>query len=49
MLAAMIFKKFDNNSLTTSTNWPVTVEAAMTEMGMCHVINSNVAQLDNPL
>ncbi|XP_063830252.1 uncharacterized protein LOC135079529 [Ostrinia nubilalis] len=49
MLAAMMFKKFDNNSLTTSTNWPISVEISMTEMGMCHVINSNVAQLDNPL
>nr|XP_026493431.1 uncharacterized protein LOC113398761 [Vanessa tameamea] len=47
-LAASMFRKFENTWLTTNTNWSITVDAAMTEMGMCHVINSNVAIYDKP-
>ncbi|XP_052752347.1 sodium channel protein Nach-like [Galleria mellonella] len=43
-----IGKKINNNSINTNTNWPISVESSMTEMGMCHVINSNVAIFDNP-
>ncbi|XP_072938380.1 pickpocket protein 28-like [Epargyreus clarus] len=48
-LAAELFRKFPNNSLTTNTNWSIPLETAMTEVGMCHVINSNVAVYDNPI
>ncbi|XP_045450483.1 pickpocket protein 28-like [Melitaea cinxia] len=46
--AALLFRKFQNTWLATNTNWSITVDAAMTEMGMCHVINSNVAIYDEP-
>ncbi|XP_059055766.1 sodium channel protein Nach-like [Achroia grisella] len=44
-----ISKKVNNDSITTNTNWPISMESSMTEMGICHVINSNVAVFDNPL
>ncbi|CAH2087093.1 unnamed protein product [Euphydryas editha] len=47
-LAASMFRESQNSWLATSTNWSITVDAAMTEMGMCHVINSNVAIYDRP-
>ncbi|CAH0724928.1 unnamed protein product, partial [Brenthis ino] len=47
-VATSMFRKFGDSSLATNTNWSMSVEAAMTEMGMCHVINSNVAKYDNP-
>ncbi|XP_049871801.1 sodium channel protein Nach-like [Pectinophora gossypiella] len=47
-IAASVFKVFDESSITTNTNSPISVEPAMTELGMCHVVNSNVAFLDNP-
>ncbi|XP_030020108.2 sodium channel protein Nach [Manduca sexta] len=47
-ISADLFKKFDNTSLSTVTKWPMSVETAMTEMGMCHIINSNIATFDNP-
>ncbi|KAF9794666.1 hypothetical protein SFRURICE_019544 [Spodoptera frugiperda] len=47
-IAADLFKKFKNKTLTTMPKWPITIDTAMTEMGMCHIINSNVAILDDP-
>ncbi|XP_075979402.1 LOW QUALITY PROTEIN: pickpocket protein 19-like [Anticarsia gemmatalis] len=47
-IAANLFKKFKNNTLTTKPEWPITLDATMTEMGMCHILNSNVAVLDDP-
>ncbi|KAH9641436.1 hypothetical protein HF086_011465 [Spodoptera exigua] len=47
-IAADLFKKFKSQTLTTMPKWPITIDSAMTEMGMCHIINSNVAILDDP-
>ncbi|XP_053611996.1 uncharacterized protein LOC128676082 [Plodia interpunctella] len=47
-LTSILFKKFNNDSLTTSTNWPISVNFVLTELGMCHVVNSNVAFYDDP-
>ncbi|KAJ0175159.1 hypothetical protein K1T71_009300 [Dendrolimus kikuchii] len=47
-ISALLFKKFEKHFLSTSFNWPISVEDSMTEMGMCHIINSNVASFDNP-
>ncbi|KAI5651399.1 amiloride-sensitive sodium channel domain-containing protein [Phthorimaea operculella] len=48
-IAASVFKAFDASSMTTNTNWPISVEAVMTEQGMCHTVNSNIAPFDDPL
>ncbi|XP_028026586.1 uncharacterized protein LOC114240302 [Bombyx mandarina] len=47
-ISLKLFKKFDESILSTVTKWPIPVEDTMTEIGMCHFINSNVASLDNP-
>nr|XP_032514776.1 pickpocket protein 11-like [Danaus plexippus plexippus] len=47
-IAASMFKKFENNVFTTNNKWLLSIEPAMTEMGMCYVINSNVAVYDVP-
>ncbi|XP_063627455.1 uncharacterized protein LOC134798958 [Cydia splendana] len=47
-LAGLLFENFENRTVMTKTNWPVTVHAVLTEMGMCHVINSNVAAFHDP-
>ncbi|XP_069360491.1 sodium channel protein Nach-like [Maniola hyperantus] len=46
--AASLFRNFEENWLASKVNVAISVNAAMTEMGMCHVINSNVAIFDNP-
>ncbi|XP_073960547.1 sodium channel protein Nach-like [Choristoneura fumiferana] len=48
-IAAMLFESFDNGTFMTNINEPISIEPALTEMGMCHVINSNVAVLHNPI
>ncbi|CAB3244582.1 unnamed protein product [Arctia plantaginis] len=48
IIAADLFNNFDMNTLTTHLKWPITLDATMTEMGMCHLINSNVGILDDP-
>ncbi|XP_063894852.1 sodium channel protein Nach [Helicoverpa armigera] len=47
-IAVDLFKKFKNTTLQLLLNWPITVDTTMTEMGLCHIINSNVAILDDP-
>ncbi|XP_060804626.1 sodium channel protein Nach-like [Amyelois transitella] len=47
-LSSLLIKKFSNDCLTTSTNWPISVNSVLTEVGMCHVLNSNVAVYDDP-
>ncbi|KAM3965505.1 sodium channel protein Nach [Aphomia sociella] len=47
-IAIALFKRVNNDTITTNTNTPISVESAMTEMGMCNVINSNVAIFDDP-
>ncbi|KPJ13513.1 Odorant receptor Or2 [Papilio machaon] len=47
--AAMLFNQFDKRALTTNFNYSLSIQSAMTEFGMCHVINSNVAVFDDPL
>uniref|UniRef100_A0A2A4K5Z4 Uncharacterized protein n=1 Tax=Heliothis virescens TaxID=7102 RepID=A0A2A4K5Z4_HELVI len=47
-VAVDLFKKFKNTTLQQQPNWPITVDTTMTEMGLCHIINSNVAILDDP-
>ncbi|XP_047996395.1 uncharacterized protein LOC125234230 [Leguminivora glycinivorella] len=47
-IAGLLFENFENRTVMTKTNWPVTVHAVLTEMGMCHVINSNVAAFHDP-
>ncbi|XP_013140291.1 PREDICTED: uncharacterized protein LOC106104709 [Papilio polytes] len=47
--AAMLFNQFDKHALTTNFNYSLYIQSAMTEFGMCHVINSNVAVFDDPL
>ncbi|KAJ2949696.1 hypothetical protein O0L34_g15627 [Tuta absoluta] len=49
LIAATVFKAFDASSMTTNTNWPISVEGVMTEQGMCHTVNSNIAPFDDPL
>ncbi|CAK1581081.1 unnamed protein product [Parnassius mnemosyne] len=46
--AAQLFKQFDKQALTSNFNYSISIQSAMTEMGMCHVINSNVAVFDDP-
>ncbi|KAJ8718459.1 hypothetical protein PYW08_002696 [Mythimna loreyi] len=47
-IAADLFMRFNNETLTTLIKWPITIDTAMTEIGICHIINSNVAILDDP-
>ncbi|XP_061720047.1 acid-sensing ion channel 5-like [Cydia pomonella] len=47
-IAGLLFENFENRTVMTKTNWPVTVHAVLTEMGMCHVVNSNVAAFHDP-
>lgn len=47
-IAGKVFVKFDKDRVTTNTDWPITLDSVMTEYGMCHVINSNIAEIDNP-
>ncbi|CAK1542136.1 unnamed protein product [Leptosia nina] len=46
-IAESMFQKFGGN-VSTKTNHNVTIVSAMTELGMCHVLNSNVAVFDDP-
>ncbi|XP_041980659.1 pickpocket protein 11-like isoform X2 [Aricia agestis] len=47
LVAAKMFRLM-GNSLHANRRAPILVDAAMTEMGMCHIINSNVAIFDKP-
>ncbi|XP_026326229.1 uncharacterized protein LOC113234923 [Hyposmocoma kahamanoa] len=47
-IASSAFRNFDDELLTTNMDMPVTITNVMTELGMCHVINSNVGVFDNP-
>ncbi|CAG4935159.1 unnamed protein product [Colias eurytheme] len=50
-LSAAVFRSFEFNTIeamVTKINHPVTITSAMTEMGMCHVLNSNIAVYDQP-
>ncbi|XP_039758847.1 sodium channel protein Nach-like [Pararge aegeria] len=47
-VAANMFREFEEGWFASNTNKVMSVDATMTEMGMCHVINSNVAIFDRP-
>ncbi|XP_026741058.1 uncharacterized protein LOC113503361 isoform X2 [Trichoplusia ni] len=47
-ISADLFIKLDDQTLTTLLKWPLSIDTSMTEMGMCHVLNSNVAVFDDP-
>ncbi|GBP60199.1 hypothetical protein EVAR_81344_1 [Eumeta japonica] len=48
-LAARVMRKFTVHPVVTYNDWPITVDIAMTEVGMCHILNSNMAIFNNPL